>query len=308
VRIVFAGTPAFALPTLRSLHRNGYSIVAVYTQPDRPAGRGRKLHPSPIKEYALANGITVRQPQKIATEQTRLAELDADAMVVAAYGLILPPAVLAIPRNGCINVHASLLPRWRGAAPIARSIEAGDRETGITIMQMEAGLDTGPILLQVSIPISSTDTSAALEERLATLGADTMLTALERLQAGALAPTRQQESLATYAPKLKKEESSIDWSRSAAELHCKVRAFNPWPVATTTWRGETLRVWDVGALSRETIRGIPGTVFAIDDGVRVQTGDGVLNLQRLQLAGGRALAVRDFLNGAPIRVGERLGV
>lgn len=311
MNVVFAGTPTFALPTLQRLHTAGYSILAVYTQPDRPAGRGRKLTPSPIKEYALAHGLSVRQPLSLrgAEEESALAELRADVMVVVAYGLILPPAILATPRHGCINVHASLLPRWRGAAPIARAIEAGDGETGVTIMQMEAGLDTGPMLLRRPTPIQETDTAASLEQRLAEIGADALIHVLEQLKDGTANAVRQNEDGANYAAKLRKEEAVVDWQRPALELHRKVRALNPRPVATTVWRGQTIRLWDVaplepGAGDAET----PGTVLSADaTGIRVQTGTGILNIQRLQAPGGRSLPVREFLNGNPVRAGDRFG-
>jgi len=307
MNLVFAGTPAFALPTLQALHTAGHTLLAVYSQPDRPAGRGRKLRPSPIKQYALAHGLPVRQPGTLRGEEKALALLNPEVIVVVAYGLLLPASVLAIPPIGCINVHASLLPRWRGAAPIARAIEAGDRETGITIMQMEPGLDTGPILLQDRIPISDTDTAGTLEARLAHLGAELLVGALER---GALARRAQDDAQACYAPKLQKSEALIEWSRAAAVLHRKIRALNPWPVATTSWRGEPLRLWEVGPLAPPAgpRRAPPGTVVVADNsGLQVQTGEGVLRITSLQAAGGRALPVGEFLNGTRVRAGDRLG-
>lgn len=309
MRIVFAGTPAFALPTLRALQGGAHEIIAVYTQPDRPAGRGQRLSVGPVKEYALAQRLPVHQPSTLQREAATLAALMPDVMVVVAYGLLLPAAVLTIPRHGCINVHASLLPRWRGAAPIARAIEAGDSETGITVMQMDTGLDTGPILLQRRTAISASDTTSTLEDRLAQLGADSLVAALADLARNRLTPQLQDPTRACYAPKLQKHEAVIDWSQPAEQLHRKVRAFNPRPVATTTWRGTPLRLWDVGPLS-STNRPTqpPGTIVAADaDGVRVQTGDGVLSITRLQVAGGRALTAREFLNGTRLRLGDCFG-
>lgn len=309
MRVIFAGTPAFALPTLEALHRSEHQVVAVYTQPDRPAGRGRQVAAGAIKQYAVSQQLPVHQPDTLRHEADALSALAPDVIVVAAYGLLLPRAVLAVPARGCVNVHASLLPRWRGAAPIARAIEAGDRESGITIMQMEAGLDTGPMLLQRTAPILDTDTTATLEARLARLGAQALVEALAGVAAGRLTACAQDEALACYAPKLKKEEAPLDWSLPATVLHCKVRAFNPRPVATTTWRGTTLRIWDVGPLhARDTTDDAPGTVTAVDpQGVHVQTGAGALVITRVQAAGGRALSIREFLNGARLRVGDRLG-
>jgi methionyl-tRNA formyltransferase len=311
MKLVFAGTPTFAVPTLEALLAAGHAIAAVYTQPDRPAGRGRKLTPSPIKQYALAQGLPVRQPLSLraAEEHVALAAMAPDAMVVVAYGLILPRAVLSLPRLGCLNVHASLLPRWRGAAPIARAIEAGDRTTGITIMQMEAGLDTGPMLLQQATPIFDIDTTATLERRLAPLGGEMMCAALERLAQSDLAATRQDDNHACYAAKLQKGEATIDWSQPAVLLHRKIRALNPWPVACTMWRCAMLRIWEVAALEpAPSVTAAPGTVLAADaDGLRVQTGAGVLRLTQLQAAGGRALPAREFLNGVRLTAGERLG-
>ncbi len=309
MNIVFAGTPAFALPTLQSLHVGGHTLVAVYTQPDRPAGRGRKLRESPVKTYAQANQLFLCQPHTLREEEARLAELKPDVMVVVAYGLLLPAAVLAVPRHGCINVHASLLPRWRGAAPIARAIEAGDRETGVTIMQMEAGLDTGPMLLQQRTPILDTDTTDLLEQRLAIMGAQALVATLAQLRDGRVQAQSQDSDQACYASKLQKSAAPIDWSLPAQQLHRKIRAFNPWPVASTTWRGTVLRLWEVGALeSADASSTAPGTVIGAGiAGLRVQTGAGVLNLQRLQAAGGRALPVGEFLNGVSIPIGDRLG-
>lgn len=309
MRIVFAGTPAFALPTLQALHRAGHDIVAVYTQPDRPAGRGRKLQPSPVKQYALTHGLHIEQPLRLSGQEEVLAALAPEVMVVVAYGLLLPPSILTIPRYGCINVHASLLPRWRGAAPIARAIEAGDTETGITIMQIEAGLDTGPMWRQARTPILASDTATALEERLAALGAETLMPVLQQLRDQTVMPQKQDDTRACYAPKLQKAEALIDWSLPAAVLHRKVRAFNPWPVATTSWHGQALRLWEVGPLSTPAGSAqTPGTVVGADStGLHVQAGDALLSITRLQTAGSRVLPIGEFLNGTRIRPGDVLG-
>jgi methionyl-tRNA formyltransferase len=309
MNLIFAGTPAFALPTLRSLHAAGHTIAAVYTQPDRAAGRGRKLRPSPVKEYAIANALLVRQPTTLRGEERALAELRPDAMVVVAYGLILPESILAVPRHGCINVHASLLPRWRGAAPVARAVEAGDTETGVTIMQMERGLDTGPILLQRPTAILETDTSASLEERLAVLGAEALNTLLISLSTGAVTARPQDHTGATYAKKIDKNEAWLDWRQPALHIHRKIRALNPRPVAATVWRGTTVRVWEADVATLPGVpAGEPGTVLVADRrGLLVQTGAGLLSIQRLQAPGGRALTAPEFLNGTPISVGDRLG-
>jgi methionyl-tRNA formyltransferase len=308
MNLVFAGTPAFAVPSLEALVAAGHTIRAVYTQPDRPAGRGRKLGMSPVKEFALAHGLEVRQPAslKIESEVDALRSLAPDAMIVIAYGLLLPAAVLAVPRHGCLNVHASLLPRWRGAAPIARAIEAGDSESGITIMQMDEGLDTGAMLLKSAEPIHDTDTAASLHDRLAALGARTLVTALAQLARGELRPEFQDNASACYARKLKKEEAVIDWTLDAAVLHRRIRAFNPWPVAVTGWRGERLRLWEVGPLTSGTVANAPGTVLSASaDGVNVATGRGALTLTRLQREGGRALPAGEFVNGTRLAAGEQ---
>ncbi len=308
MNLIFAGTPQFAVPALEALLRAGHTVRAVYTQPDRPAGRGRKVTASPVKQCAEKHGIEIRQPEKISGEEKILRADAPEAMIVIAYGLLLPPAVLEIPRHGCINVHASLLPRWRGAAPIPRAIEAGDTVTGVSIMQMEAGLDTGPVLAEARTLIHDNDTAQTLHERLATLGADTLVVTLERLARDEMKPQSQNEALACYAKKLRKEESPLDWTQPAVALHRKIRALNPWPVASTSWRGKTLRLWEVGPLETRSATGAPGTIVQADAaGVRVQTGDGVLTLTRLQAEGGKILAAGDFLNGHKLAAGDRLG-
>ena len=312
LRCVFAGTPDFAAVILEALLESPLcTIVATYTQPDRPAGRGRRLLPSPVKQLAQSRGIPVRQPVSLkgAAEQAELAALEPELMIVAAYGLLLPPAVLAIPRHGCINVHASLLPRWRGAAPIERAIEADDKRTGITIMQMDAGLDTGAMLLQRECAISDQDTGGSLRERLAGLGASAMLEALERLVAATLDPRAQDDALATHAPKLRREEALLDWRLPAAELARRIRAFNPANVCQTTLAGQMLRVWNAHAVPAATARP-PGEILAARrDGITVACGDGALRLTRLQLAGGKAMDVAALLNGhaALFRPGAVLG-
>lgn len=295
LRIVFAGTPEFAAEHLKALLDTPHRIVAVYTQPDRPAGRGQKLMPSAVKNLALEHGLPVMQPQSLrnAEAQAELAALRADLMVVVAYGLILPQAVLDIPRLGCINSHASLLPRWRGAAPIQRAVEAGDAESGVTVMQMEAGLDTGPMLLKVSTPISAADTGGSLHDRLAALGPKAVVEAIAGLAAGTLHGEIQDDALATYAHKLNKDEARLDWSRPAVELERQVRAFTPWPVCHQPRR-----------CSAESPRrqpgqgsGAPGTILeASRDGLLVACGEGALRLTRLQVPGGKPLAFADLYN------------
>jgi len=296
MRIVFAGTPEFAAQHLEALQQAGYPVVAVYTQPDRPAGRGQKLMPSPVKQLALQHGLPVMQPATLrdAEAQHALAALQPDLMVVVAYGLILPQAVLDTPRLGCINSHASLLPRWRGAAPIQRAIEAGDSESGVTVMQMEAGLDTGPMLLKVRTPIGPSDTGGSLHDRLAALGAQAVVEAVARLQAGSLPGERQDDTLATYAHKLSKDEARLDWQRPAAELERLVRAFNPWPICHSSLAGDVLKVHAARLVPGQ---GEPGRILAVGkDGLTVACGTGALQLTRLQLPGGKPLDFADLYN------------
>lgn len=300
LRIVFAGTPEFAAESLNALLQTQHEVVAVYSQPDRPAGRGRDLKASPVKELAVARKIPVYQPLslKTAEAQEELAALKPDLMVVAAYGLILPKVVLDTPRLGCINVHASLLPRWRGAAPIQRAILAGDTETGITIMQMDIGLDTGDMLYKVNCPISPNDTGSSLHDRLALLGGDALLAVIDAIEQGeSLNPEKQDDSLANYAAKLTKEEAKIDWSWPAEQLARQVRAFNAWPVAYTTLKGQTVRVWSAKALTEDTTAPAGMIVRADRNGLAVAAGNGsLLQLEVLQLPGGKALPVSDLLN------------
>jgi methionyl-tRNA formyltransferase len=298
LRIVFAGTPEFAVPSLRAAAENG-EVVAVYTQPDRPAGRGRQLAPSPVKAAAQARGLQVRQPLdfKAAATREELRALQPDLMIVVAYGLILPASVLAIPRHGCWNVHASLLPRWRGAAPIQRAIEAGDESTGVCLMQMEKGLDTGPVLLSLPAPINPEDTAATLHDRLAELGAEVVADGLKLLRAGTLPPPRPQPGAGvTYARKLEKEESKLDFRRDAVELERQLRAFQPWPGAEAVVDGERLRIHAAKALPLEH-RQAPGSVLAAGRaGLDIACGRGALRLLRVQREGGRPIDVADYLN------------
>ena len=299
-RIVFAGTPEFAAASLAALLRAGLEIVAVYTQPDRPAGRGRQLKASPVKELALANALPVHQPLSLRTPeaQTELAALRPALMIVAAYGLILPAAVLAIPRLGCVNVHASLLPRWRGAAPIERAIEAGDTETGITIMQMDVGLDTGAMLLRHACPIREADTGGSLRERLQALGAETLLASLPGILDGSITANGQDEALATYANKLRKEEAAIDWSQPAAVLARRIRAFNPANVCHSIIAGESIRIL-AARPGTHTAQGVaPGEILhAGAEGIFVACGQEALLLTELQPAGGKAMSAAQLLNG-----------
>ncbi len=298
LNIVYAGTPEFAAVALAALLKTPHHISAVYTQPDRPAGRGRKLKASPVKELALEHSIEVRQPESLKNpdEQARLAALEPDVMIVAAYGLLLPAEVLSIPRLGCLNIHASLLPRWRGAAPIQRAILAGDEETGITIMQMDVGLDTGDMLYKLSTPIHESDNAQTLHDRLAALGARAISEALEGLQHGQLTAQQQNESLACYAKKLHKAEAEINWQEAAVQIARQVAAFNPWPVAQTHYKGEVLRVWDARALDESTNQPAGSVIRADREGIDIACGEGVLRLLRLQRPGGKPQEVADFLN------------
>jgi len=308
LRIVFAGTPEFSVPCLDAAAARG-EVVAVYTQPDRPAGRGRALAESPVKQRARQLGIDVLQPATLrdAEAQAQLRALQPDLMVVVAYGLILPQAVLDIPTHGCWNVHASLLPRWRGAAPIQRAIEAGDAETGVDLMQMEKGLDTGPLMLRLATPITDADTGGTLHDRLSALGAEVLGVGLKLLRAGMVpVATPQPAEGATYAHKLDKAEAKLDWTQPAAVLARKVRAFHPWPIAECELAGERLRVHGAVPLSDAAARALgagrhaPGTLMAgTREGLTVACGEGALRLTHVQREGGKPQPVADFLNARP---------
>lgn len=294
MRIIFAGTPDFAATTLSSLLASDHQLVAVLTQPDRPAGRGKKLSASPVKQLAVDAGIDVLQPTSLKQDsiQQQLAAFEAEVMVVVAYGLIIPQAILDLPRHGCLNVHASLLPRWRGAAPIQRAIAAGDTETGVTIMQMEAGLDTGPMLTKVTTPVQTGDTGGSLHDRLAQLGADTLIATLDKLP---LTGEPQDDALSNYAPKLSKQEAAIDWTQSSQALNRLIRAFNPWPVAHAELDGKRIRIWQA---SVATGQGKAGEILAANDnGILVATGDAALRLEIMQFPGKKAQASKQLLLG-----------
>lgn len=297
--LIFAGTPEFAARHLDALIKSHHRVIAVFTQPDRKAGRGRKLQASPVKQLALEHHLPVFQPSSLkqAEERAALIQLKADAMVVVAYGLILPTAVLEHPRLGCINVHASLLPRWRGAAPIQRAVLAGDAQTGITFMQMDKGLDTGDMLSKIACPITLEDTSASLHENLATLGAQHISTLLDDLNAGKLTAKAQEEETVCYAEKLTKQEGLIDWSLPAQKIHQIIRAFNPWPVAHTQIQEETVRVWQAEACAHQSNLP-PGSLVAIENAnaLIVTTGDGCIALTKLQFPGAKPLRVEQILN------------
>jgi methionyl-tRNA formyltransferase len=319
LKLVFAGTPEFAAVALAALHQAGHEVVLVLSQPDRPAGRGMKLQASPVKQFALAHGMPVAQPRSLRLDgkyqddaqaaQQVLKAAGADAMVVAAYGLILPQWVLDLPRLGCFNIHASLLPRWRGAAPIHRAIEAGDSHTGITIMQMDAGLDTGDMLLVRSIPILPADTTGSLHDRLAPLGGELMVQALTQAAQGSLTPVKQPGEGITYASKVDKSEAAINWAQSAQTICQRIRAFNPFPGASTQLNGETLKIWaaqtsDSPAVAPQSC----GEIVALaQTNIAVAAMNSVVNITELQRPGGKRLGVADFLRGNALQVGQVLG-
>ena len=299
MNIVYAGTPDFAVPALQSLINSEHNVVAVYTQPDRPAGRGRKVQFGPVKQVAVDAGIAVEQPPSLkdVEAQQTLASYKPDVMIVAAYGLLLPQAVLDMPRYGCLNIHGSLLPRWRGAAPIHRAIQTGDSETGVTIMQMALGLDTGDMLLKRVCSITAEDTSQTIHDRLAKDGAEVLLDVLSLIEKDELEPESQNDSLSNYAEKLNKAEAEIDWNKSATEIDLKIRAFNPWPVAFTLFKGKPLRIYMSKVVDQKS-DSEPGTVIAeSSEGILISTADGVLSFSRLQLPGKKVMNVKDFLNG-----------
>ncbi len=316
MRVVFAGTPEFAEVALARLHASGFEVPLVFTQPDRPAGRGLRLTPSPVKAFALAHGLPVAQPRSLrldgkfpedaAAAREALVAARPDVMVVAAYGLILPQWVLDLPPRGCLNIHGSLLPRWRGAAPIHRAIEAGDERTGITIMRMDAGLDTGDMLLLESLAIEPADTTARLHDRLAALGGRLIVEALELAACGALARTVQPTEGVTYAHKIDKAEAAIDWTWAADRIERRIRAFDPFPGASAQLEGDTLKCWHA---QTSGLAGMPGAVLAVtDEGIVVGCGLGSVQLTELQRPGGKRLPAVEFLKGHPIQVGQRFAV
>ncbi|MDH5436418.1 MAG: methionyl-tRNA formyltransferase [Gammaproteobacteria bacterium] len=298
LRIIFAGTPDFSVPALNALIDSQHDVVAVYTQPDRPAGRGRKYKASPVKEVALQNNIPVYQPAtlKEKPEQEQIAQLKPDVMVVVAYGLLLPEAVLSIPRLGCLNIHASLLPRWRGAAPIQRAILEGDKESGVCIMQMDIGLDTGDVLAVVTCPIDKNETGGSLHDKLATAGTQPLLDVLEQLQNNSANPVKQDNDAACYAKKLSKEEALIDWGSSAVEIDKKIRAFNPWPVAFTKLDDKNMRIWSATVLDGNSDKKAGTVLNSNKDGIDIATGQGILRITQLQMPGGRAMSASEFIN------------
>lgn len=330
MRLIFAGTPEFARVALERLHASGHTIALVLTQPDRPAGRGMKLNPSAVKEFALQHGLPVAQPRSLrldgkypddaAAARHAIADARADAMVVAAYGLILPQWVLddmstqgssaagsvVAKKYGCLNIHGSLLPRWRGAAPIHRAIEAGDAETGVTIMQMDVGLDTGDMLLTHTVGISDTVTTGGLHDELAALGADLVVQALDLAAAGRLTPQRQPEAGVTYAHKIDKSEAAIDWQQDAIRIVRRVRAFNPFPVATTTLDGEVLKVWAAHVAEGSHTANLGQIVAVAQEFIAVAAMNSIVNITELQRPGGKRLPVADFLRGHPLQAGQVL--
>jgi len=310
LKIIFAGTPDFAVPALAALINAGHEIVMVLTQPDRPAGRGMKLKASPVKVLAEQHGLFVFQPETLKNEavQAQIAQTDADVMIVAAYGLIIPTIVLQMPKHGCYNIHASLLPRWRGAAPIHRSLLAGDAETGVTIMEVVPALDAGAMVSKGVVPITETDTTQGLHDALATIGADLMVEAMQTLaQTGYLASTPQDESQVTYAHKLEKAEAMIDWHKSAVEISRQVRAFNPFPVAQSLLHGEVCRIWMATSVAGMPTVAPPGTVLDVHDGILVACGDGVLRISQLQAPGGKRLSAQVFTQGHALKAGDQFG-
>lgn len=307
LKIIFAGTPDFSVAPLQTLLASEHEVVAVFTQPDRPAGRGQKLTASPVKQVAEEANIPVYQPTTLKDDliQKEISDLNADVMIVVAYGLILPRKVLETPKHGCLNIHASILPRWRGAAPIQRAIQSGDSETGVTIMQMDIGLDTGDMLKVMTTPIEENDTAQSLHDRLSKLGSIALMETLKDLQENAFHPIKQAEDLVTYAEKLSKAEAKIDWHQTASTLAKKIQAFNPWPVAFTEYVGKPLRIWQAQTLSpKNTAR--PGEIIAVDkSGIQVATGDGILQITQLQPPGKKAMPAYDYAQSRNL-IGEQL--
>lgn len=304
MKIIFAGTPEFAVPALDALIKAGHDIVMVLTQPDRPAGRGMKLRASPVKALALTHHLNVYQPASLKPEdvQAEIAAMESDAMVVAAYGLIIPTTVLNMPKLGCYNIHGSLLPRWRGAAPIHRAILAGDKETGVTIMEVVPKLDAGAMISRVRIPISDTDTTQSLHDAISQEGAKLMVDAMQTLQEqGSLPSEQQDESLVTYAHKVEKSESVIDWQKTATELSRQVRAFNPFPVATAKFRGETCRLWLARSVEGQAA---PGEVYALDSTILIGCGEGLLEVIELQMPGAKRQTAQQFIQGHHVKKHE----
>jgi len=297
MRVIFAGTPDFSVPALQALIDSKHDVVAVYSQPDRPAGRGRKLTASTVKTKALEYDIPVYQPEnfKSLESQETLADLNADVMIVVAYGLILPESILNTPKYGCLNIHASILPRWRGAAPIQRAIKAGDPESGVTIMQMDKGLDTGDMLAVLATEISPQDTAQTLHDRLSNLGSTALLKTLEEIEQAKLIPIKQDEEFVTYAHKLSKAEAEINWSEDAETIVRKIQAFNPWPVAFTNFKGKALRIWEAEIVQNKSAEKLPGGVLNLDkSGLEISTGKGVVRLTSVQPSGKKAMSAYDF--------------
>lgn len=298
LNIVFAGTPEFGLPCLDALYASQHHLSAVYTQPDRPAGRGRKLQASAVKEWALAHDLPVYQPINFKNDATidELAALNPDVMIVIAYGLIVPKAVLEIPRLGCINVHASLLPRWRGASPIQHALLHGDKESGVTIMQMDVGMDTGAMLRKVVCPVTALDTASSLHDKLARLSSEPLLAVLDDLEQNKIKPEAQANELATYAGKIHKEDARLNWKKSAEQLACTIRAFNPWPIAYAFWGDEALRIHQAKVVDFNSLQA-PGTVLSLDKkGILVATGFQSLLIEKIQFSGGTIITIADWLN------------
>ena len=308
MKIIFAGTPDFAVAPLKALYQD-HDIVAVFTQPDRKAGRGKKLTPPPVKVEAESLGIPVFQPTTLKDQQKVIADLNADIMVVVAYGMLLPQAILDTPRLGCLNIHASILPRWRGAAPIQRAIQAGDAETGVSIMRMELGLDTGPVYQVLKTPITASDTSASLHDKLAVLGSQGICETIALLEKEPnTTPETQNDALSNYAKKITKQEAVIDWSMSAEQIDQRIRAFTPWPICQTTHNDVRIRVWQASIATQNDSNAAAGSIIATsDDGIDVQCGTGVLHLKTLQRDGSKPLNIREFSNGYPLKTGDTLG-